>query len=687
MQNERQEVTVKEKKLFDALSFVDESYIEDADPNKDPKRIPFWWKRLAYLVAAACLMLAVVLPIAFLGGDEGTLPVYSSATSDDTGINADNIPSHLQEYKDSPYYELIERLDAYCNKGSSGTVQNPSAVGSDQAAATEIVDFPLFPDETWAPSFGNIYTPDNPVFPNDLSEGVSESDIIAHTDTHVFYLRYLYSLDAYSANGTESEFVGSFSLEGTHCYDMHLLNGGNEILLMGNDSTGSITELIYLDVSDPANMKEIKRITLSGYFVSSFQSGDSVLIYTVHTILEPDFHEIGSFVPIVTEKDQVTPLPCENIILPESLTYLKYSVLYLFDAKTLAFEGGNAFLGETMGEFYVYKDHVLMATTGNSITKTEGRYDFKGSTTIHYFPYGNGSFERKGSVAIDGYLNTPFSLEEHNGILRVVTAAYYLSYKDYRNPSTSPFIPPETVETTADPFAEESPEMMTDEGLVMLGWTEEELQYYNLADEYSGANLYCISLESFEVVASLERFVPNGQPLQAIWFDGDLIYATVDAPISNQIYTLDLSDLSNITYKKASDEDYYSFTLRYDENTVLTIGYEERWVMKLEIFRETEDGLVLLDQYLKDNVRLEDVYKTYYIDFDKKLFGIYIKPYSGRDDFGVFYILFSFESGKLERVVEVNEEWFGWDFRATYINGYVYMFGEGYFNVVKAEKS
>ena len=118
---------------------------------------------------------------------------------------------------------------------------------------------------------------------------------------------------------------------------------------------------------------------------------------------------------------------------------MKYSVLYLFDAKTLTFEGGNAFLGETMGEFYVYDDHVLVATTGNLITKTEGRYDFKGATTIHYFPYGNGSFERKGTVTIDGYLNTLYSLEEHDGILRVLTAAYYLSYQDYR---TLPFTPP-----------------------------------------------------------------------------------------------------------------------------------------------------------------------------------------------------------------------------------------------------
>ena len=66
---------------------------------------------------------------------------------------------------------------------------------------------------------------------------------------------------------------------------------------------------------------------------------------------------------------------------------------------------------------------------------------------------------------------------------------------------------------------------------------------------------------------------------------------------------------------------------------------------------------------------------------------MYFREHSSRDGFGQMYILFSFESGKLVRIVEVNEEFFGWDFRATYIDGYVYMFAEGYFNVVKAEKS
>jgi len=677
---------MKDKKLFDALSFVDEGFIEDANPDKNPKKTLLFWKRLAYIAVAACLMLVIVLPILFMG--EGVLQTPALSSSKNGTQTTGTVPDHLAEYQDSPYYPLIERLDAYYNKGSSGAVQKPSSGGNDPAEATEIVDFPLFPDETWTPSFAYDYSPEKPKFPTNLSEGVTESDHIAHSDTHVFHLTFSESLDVYSANGAESKLVSSFSLEGTRYGDMHLLNGGKQLLLMGTNDSRTVTDLLCLDVSDPANMKEIKHITVSGWLRSSFQSDDSVLIYTTHGLSQtPDFHEIASFVPTVTDGNQVTYLPCDHIILPKSLTYAEYSVLYLFDAKTLAFEGGNAFLGETMGEFYVYNDHVLVATTGNLITKTEGRYDFKGSTTIHYFPYGNGSFERKGTVTIDGYLNTLYSLEEHNGILRVVTAAYYLAYKDYRIPSTPPFTPPETVETTADPFAEESPEMAAGEGVVMLGWTEEELQYYNRADEYSGTNLYCISLESFEVVASLERFSEDGQTPRSIWFDGDLIHVTVDAPFANQVHTIDLSDLSNITYTSEADEERYSYALRYDEDTVLTIGYQEGWVMKIGLWRETEDGLVLLDQYLKENVELEDEYQLYYIDFDKKLFGLYFREHSSRDGFGQMYILFSFESGKLARIVEVNEEFFGWDFRATYIDGYVYILAEDYFRVVKAEES
>lgn len=676
---------MKDKKLFDALSFVDEGFIEDANPDKNPKKTLLFWKRLAYIAVAACLMLVIVLPILFMG--EGVLQTPALSSSENRTQAVETPPGHLAQYQDSPYYPLIERLDAYYNKGSSGTVQKPSSSGTDQAEATEIVNFPLFPDETMMPDFGYIYSPDEPVFPNNMSEGVTEADLFAHTDTHIFYLKELCRLEAYSVNQTDAALVGNFYLEDAYCYNFHLLSGGNEVLFLARDNENwSKTILVYVDVSDPANMKEIKRVELSGHLMSSFQTDDSVLIYTIHNLPEtPDFHEIASFVPTVTDGNRVTSLPCDNIIFPKSLTYAKYSVLYLFDAKTLAFEGGNAFLGEDKGEFYVYDDHVLVATTGNLITKTDGRYDFKGSTTIHYFPYGNGSFERKGVITIDGYLNTLYSLEEHDGILRVLTAAYYLSYQDERAlPPPPPPPPPDTVETTADPFAEESPEMMADEGVAMLGWTEEELNYFRLVDDYSGANLYCISLESFEVVASLERFVPNGQPPQSMRFDGDLIYVTVDASFTNLVYTLDLSDLSHITCKKsAAVEEYYSYTLRYDEDTLLKIGYQNRWEMKIELLRETENGLISLDQYVKENVRLSSEYQLYYIDFDKKLFGLGFRAYQ-EPAYGEVYILFCFEGDQLVRLVDLNEEWIGYGRRVAYIDGYLYIFAENYIRGIKA---
>ena len=677
---------MKNKKILDAFSQIDEAYVEEANPQYNQKKPPIVWKKLAYLAVAACLMLMIVLPVLFLG--EGASPIPAVSSSEQT---QDNIPSHLAEYQDSPYYPLIERLDAYYNKGSSNASPNTPTSEQDPTEATEIEYFPLFPDETWTPSFAYINSPDEPIFPNNLSDGVAEADHIAHSDTHVFHLIDNMSLDVYSADGAESKLVSSLSLEGTHYGDMHLLNGGKQLLLMGTNSSRTVTELLCLDVSDPANMKEVKRISLNGWLQKSYLSDGSILFHTLYWLSDTlDFHEVASFVPTVTDGDQVTSLPCDHIIFPKSLTEAKYSILYLFDAETLAFEGGNAFLGEEWEEVYLYGNYVLAADTGNRITKTEGRYDFKGGTTLHCFPYGNGSFDYQGAVTVDGYLNTYYSLEEHDGILRVVTAAYYLSYKDSRIPSTPSVTPPQTVVTTADPFAEDSPEMAADEGVVMLSWTEEELQYYNRTGEYSGSNLYCISLENLEVVASLERFSQDGQTPLSIWFDGDLIQVTVDAPFANRVFSFDLSDLSNITYTSTTDENNFSYTLRYDEDTVLRVGYEERWVMRIELYRESDDGLMLLDQYVKENVRLEEDYQSYYIDFDKKLFGIYFAPYQGRDDLGDFYILFSFASGKLERIVEVNEEWFGRNFRATYVNGYLYMFGdifpENFFRIVKAEE-
>ena len=52
---------MKEEKMLRAFSLVDDDLVEKAAPREQKPKIPFWWKRLAYVAVAACLMLSVIL--------------------------------------------------------------------------------------------------------------------------------------------------------------------------------------------------------------------------------------------------------------------------------------------------------------------------------------------------------------------------------------------------------------------------------------------------------------------------------------------------------------------------------------------------------------------------------------------------------------------------------------------------
>ena len=59
---DRLEEYMKEEKMLRAFSLVDDDLVEKAAPKEQKPKMPFWWKRLAYVAFAACLMIAVVLP-------------------------------------------------------------------------------------------------------------------------------------------------------------------------------------------------------------------------------------------------------------------------------------------------------------------------------------------------------------------------------------------------------------------------------------------------------------------------------------------------------------------------------------------------------------------------------------------------------------------------------------------------
>ena len=711
----------KEKKLLESMSLMDEKYVEEAKPKEQKEKKSFAWVKIAYVAVAACLMLAVVLPITLMNEDKVSTPILTSGNETlDVGTNQSpggteaiaTWQDHLAEYKDSPYYPLIEKLDAYYQ---SIKVESSD---EDDALSGEFTESPVM---TMAPSVG---VPDeepddsmDSVLPDDITDnqvaGVTEADRIKRNATHIFYLKGYETIKAYSIKGLDSALVGSFSITGAICEGFYLVDGGSKILMIANayNDRKSQTWLILVDVSDPTQMKEVNRVKVSGYVSTSRVTDGSILLFTSYSVRsEPDYHNPESFVPIVVDGNQTIPLPFEDIIMTDLSHYASYGVIYSLNATTLEVEGCKAFLGG-MGEVYVSNSNVYAAQHHDNYVDQDGRRYWKNQTTIYCFPYGKGSFEQKGSVTVDGYLKDQYSMDEKDGILRVVTTINSGSHKlpsskpSGSSSSTTGSVPdtvipvPDTVipvPDTAEPGVpltsyEIAPEIMpmaADMTVTVMttAHPEKEDQPIDVSgyDGYYGASLYCVSLDTFEVVASVERFSPDGESVRSVRFDGDYAYVCTSIGFLDPVFFFDLSDLSNITYTDTGViEGYSSSLVNFGNGNLLGIGYENRLTMKIEIWREKDGEVISVDKYV-EMVDFCGDYKAYYIDRTNQLVGLGVYKWTGTGE-QYRYLLFHFDGEKLVKLVDYEDNRLGAVYmqRAVYIDGYLYLFGESFFKVVE----
>ena len=188
---------MKEEKMLRAFSLVDDDLVKNAAPQQKKPKMPFWWKRFAYIAVAASLMLVILLPVMFGGGHESVpvpttnaskLPALPEQTAADTMPGApvqttDNMtqagtvtkpvapvtthlpgavpPDPLDAYRESEYFPLIEKLDAYLSEAK--------------------IELP--PSQPTAPDIA----PDGVT--DDFSGNMMGADMIKRTDTHIFCLK------------------------------------------------------------------------------------------------------------------------------------------------------------------------------------------------------------------------------------------------------------------------------------------------------------------------------------------------------------------------------------------------------------------------------------------------------------------------------------------------------------------
>ena len=640
------------KKWFRAMDLVDEQYIEEADPNRQV--IPLRKRRMITTLVASAACLALTLTSLWL-----FLP-YDS-----------NLPS-IEHHENNEYYAVIEKLNAlkkednkYSNNfemitddvgdlllgGVKGDVIVPEAAPEADGSSRGDGD----------PNYGSTTSGTYEEITDNQVEGITEADRIKRSNTHIFYLDGD-TLKIFNIAGLESGMVGQIILDENTAsayksqWEFYLsadCKTATVFTKYQNESKQLCVGVISIDVSDPAKPAEKNRVEIVGNYLSSRVTDGNILLITefVMNKKDMDFHKEETFLPRINGES----IPADCIILPEKVNSTRYTVVLKLDESTLKIEGQSAFLSYSEN-VYVSHNNIFL-THVYADTKKDGEYSVRNSMTEITALSHKDSFEKKGTAVVRGYVKDQWSMDEYEGILRVVTTTN----------------------------ATKIPEKYFQGGYISL-------ETLITATGDSNASLYCIDLKNFNVVAKVEDFAPPREEVRSVRFDKTTAYVCTAIEVSDPVYFFDLSDLHNITYKETGNIDGFSSSLvNMGNGYLLGIGQENWDTFKVEIYTETETGVEGFCKYTRQNVMYSEDYKAYYIDRENQLIGLGIIDYSrdflvdkpSPDTVNSRYILLHFDGYNLIELLNVELPGDNSLKRGVYIDGYMYLFGENSFLVEK----
>lgn len=561
----------------------------------------------------------------------------------------------VSRYAASPYYDVICGINeltysppAYKNnfEALADKIENIGMVGSPMApgeALPPMMDAPgALPEEDMAGKYEEVT--DNQV------EGVIEADLMKRSDRYIYYLCgddfYIYTIDQNSSKCVGNRRI-NFAEETVTFYanEMFLSEDCTTVTVVMSGYSkprGSMTALITLDVTDPGNITKTGTVCFTGSYLSARKVEEDILLTCNWTQYENyvDFDDPTTFVPQYGALNNMQLIASENIVCPEELSNLRYTVIAKVDSKTLEVKDTAALLSYSQ-ELYVSKDTIYATHSFTDRVELEkDLYHTVSMTEITGISYTGESLEIQGSVQVKGSVKDQYSLDQHDGILRVATT---------------------TIEQTN--------QYHTTGGVggILADWTER-------LERIQSCSLYCIDLSTWEIAASVENFAPEGDEVTSARFDGDKAYICTAEVIvlTDPVYFFDLSDLNNITWTDTGIIEGYSSALVNFGDYLLGIGFGGDRQMKLEIYTEGEDGVDSLAVYERDCDFTQE-YKAYFIDRESGLIGIPIVDWEEWEMGNMFYLLLHFNGSHWEEVACINLDHFGDDrVRATIVDGWLY---------------
>lgn len=574
----------------------------------------------------------------------------------------DTSPPDIQMHVGSDYYKVIQAINNY-------TYQRPEydnlldewmgifeeGIGTGDANMAVPGEAPEYGASISDSNNSSVEITDHQV------AGVLEGDLIKRSETHIFYLNGS-TLEIYPIAGEETKLLGTwkFGADPDTYYnstEMYLSADATRLTLVvsgyGNvlreGKKDSFTQIMSLDVSDPKNVKEGNAIYITGSLLSSRMIGEQLMLMSQYRMdYEIDFEDQATFLPQYGTPGNMQSIPADGIVIPEELSNRNYTVVTLLDSTDLSMVDAGAFMSYST-ELYVSKEHIYATRTYTKNEEIDDAFAVtKSMTEVSCMAYGEDGLTNQGTFCVEGAVKDQYSMDEHDGIFRIVTATNrrvrrYYSSSTLATDAQGNTIPPET-------------------------------DIISIPTSSQNANLTCFKVGSWEQVALVENFAPEGETVESVRFDGDYAYVctAVVITLTDPVFFFDMTNLDNIIVKDTGTIDGYSSSLvQLSDGYLLGIGCDDAWNLKVEIYEETETGVAAVCEYIQSGNFATD-YKAYFIDRENNLFGI-------PTDIG--YILLQFDGYQLHELANAHYLGYPNNTRGVVIDKCLYVFSPQKFTV------
>ena len=637
------------KKWLQSLGDADDKFVAEAAPTGKARRRSAKPARiLAVLAACMCFVLLA-----------GTLALF---------IPYKNTPPSVAKYADSEYYGVIEKLNEYY-------YEPPEYKNTAELLLSlpgELLDMFSKDGATAEDAVANGNGNYQEVTDNQVA-GVIEADCIKRSDTHIYYLADE-QLFIYSIAGEQSKLISctnllQYGLADLRAEEFFLSKDCSTVTVLcrymhkTKDTYTPYVKIVTLDVSDPASVKELSNVDVSGSYLSSRLTEHGLLVMTtMQCRRKADFDDPKTYIPSVEQNGEMQFIAPDDIVCPDNVSNASYTIMLLMNDTGTAVKDTAAYLSYSQ-DVYVSESAIYATRRYTEYGQNVGgKTPYYTVSEISCISYGADGFRKRGSVIVDGYVLDQYSMDEYQNTLRVVT-------------TTSKGVQRKHSRSYGNDYAME----------ITIGDTS--------------ANLYVIDLATMQTVASVEQFAPKGETVRSARFDGTQAYVCTAVQQTDPVFFFDLTDLDNITVKETGTIAGFSTSLvNFADGYLLGIGRGDEWhKLKLEIYVEGETGVESYCKYERPFIDYYPDYKCFYIDRENGLIGMGIHTWDKVElDNGVYkwdnyrygYIVLHFDGESLCEVLHL--EYTGTrysldEIRGVYIDGYYYALNGTNFNVEPLE--